>query len=417
MKNDAFIFNQLDGYNDAPREGKTESRGKPAPDEMSHRADEGKAVRKRLRNSLKGSGKMAKKQYRRLWAVVKRLILENYETLIKRSIRGSYYIVGDLLAPLIGKEITLEDYNWFGTEQGYASYRDEVWPKIEQEHGLQRPEAAAIGVVYEDGVEYPVTHLERVWDQARGFIFVEKADEAKDISDLSRFGWIVVAGKGYPLRLVRKLLKEDKRPVLVLHDYDPDGLGIYRALGFETRRTWHLDIALGDRVVDLGLTEKQASALNLPTRPSPPKYKGKPRVELSGLAVLATRMGLENPVLAYTVAMMLVKGYTLSPYEVPKKQLFERHLRWALTEGLRPLVNAIVDEAMKKIDVSGSAVTGSLEERDLKLTQWALDSGAYRVLMDVAFKLAEEIKWKTEEDYHKEALNLTSPELVKILSD
>ena len=55
-------------------------------------------------------------------------------------------------------------------------------------------------------------------------------------------------------------------------------------------------------------------------------------------------------------------------------------------------------------------------ERDLKLAEWALDSGAYKVLMNVAFKLAQEIKWQTEEDYHKEALNLTSPELVKILS-
>jgi hypothetical protein len=127
---------------------------------------------------------------------VKKLILQQYDVLIKRSMRGSSYIMGDCLAPLIGKEITLEDYNWFGTSQGYATYRDDVWPLIEQQHGLQRPEAAAIGIVYDNGIEYPISRLEHVWDQARGFIFVEKADEAKDLADLSSYGWTVVAGKG-----------------------------------------------------------------------------------------------------------------------------------------------------------------------------------------------------------------------------
>lgn len=329
--------------------------------------------------------------------------------------------MGDLLAPLIGREITMEDYNWFRVEkQGYATYRDDLWPRIEQEHGLARPEAKPVGVVYDHGLEHPISRLESVWPQARGFIFVEKADEARDLAKLSEYGWVVVAGQGYPTRLIRRLLKEDARPVLALHDWDQDGLGIYRALGFDTRRTRHLKIALGGRVVDLGLHEGHVRALGLPTQPSPPKYRGRPRCELSALSVLAVRMGLENPVLAYAVAAMVARGLTLSPTEVPKRELFESHLRWALTEGLRPLVDAAVGEAMKdpgvQAGLEGSAVSGALEERDLKLAQWALDSGFLGVLMDVARRLAREIRWRSVEDYQAEALKLTSPKLVELLS-
>lgn len=351
------------------------------------------------------------KRYRRLWSVVKRLIKKHYDVLIKRSIRGSYYIVGDLLAPLIGKEISLEDYNWYGTNQGYASYRDDIWPLMEQKYGLRRPEAAAIGIVYDNGVEYPVTRLESVWDQARGFIFVEKADEAKDISPLSEYGWTIVAGKGYPLRLVRRLLKEDTRPVLVLHDWDRDGKGVYRALGLPTRRTWHLNIALGNRVTELGLTEEHVKALKLPTRPSPPKYKGRPRVELSGLAVLSTRMGLENPVLAYTVATMLAMGLRLSPTEISKEEMLARHLRWALTDGLRGVVNEVVDELMKELKAEGKAVSGTLDFDE------AVEMPGLRdALTKTGRNIAEKIEWKSEGDYHKEALGFTTEELVKILS-
>jgi len=93
---------------------------------------------------------------------VNRIVLENHERLVERRIRGSYYIVGDLLAPLICGEITAEDYDWYGTDQGYASYRDDIWPQMEQRHHLRRPEAKPIGIVYDHGSEYPVTRLEGV---------------------------------------------------------------------------------------------------------------------------------------------------------------------------------------------------------------------------------------------------------------
>jgi hypothetical protein len=343
------------------------------------------------------------KQFNRLWSVVKKLILREYDVLVKRYMRGSYYIIGDILAPLIGKEITLEDYNWFGTDQGYATYRDDVWTLIEQQHDLQRPETAAIGIVYDNGIEYPISRLEHVWDQARGFIFVEKADGAKDLADLSSYGWVVVAGRGYPLRLVRKLLKHDQRPILALHDWDRDGLGVYKALGFETRRTRHLNIALGQRVTDLGLTECHVKVLKLPTRPSPPKYKGAPRVELSGLDVLATRMNLENPVLAYTVATLLAKGLTLSPTEMSRTNIMQRHIRWALTDGLSNIVEEAVKEVTETLQkdrkFQGTAVKGELE--DMKI----IAPGLREKLVQSALIQAEKTHFVDELSVHAEAVD------------
>lgn len=364
-----------------------------------------------------------KRAYRRLWNAVKKVIRENYELIAKRSvagvrgsrgIRASYYIVGDLIAPLIGKTITMEDYNWFLMNQGYASYRDDIWTQLEQKDGLVRPEAKPIGIVYDDGIEYTIKHLEKVYDQARGFIFVEKADEASALQELSEYGWTIVAGQGYPTRLIRKLLKEDKRPVLALHDWDRDGEGVYRALGFTTRRTAHLDFALGERVTDLGLHEEHAKALNLPTRPSPPKYKGRPRVELSALEVLSLRMKIENPILAYVCAVMVNKGIKLSETEIPKIDLMKRHIRWALTDGLSGVVEEAVKIIIKQIQndekFQGTAVKGEAEDLEI------IEPGLVEKLVLSGFNLTEKTNWISEDEKHEEAMaKFTTKKLIRRL--
>jgi len=368
---------------------------------------------------------MAKKQYKDLWAAVKQIILEHQATILEmsirgyrasRGIRGSYYLVGDYLEPLIGKTITEDDYYWFSSDQGYATYRDDVWPELEQKQGLTRPEAAAVGVVYDQGAEYTITHLEEVWDQARGFIFVEKADEAKAIQELSDYGWTIAAGRGYPLRLVRKLLKDDTRLVLALHDCDPDGRGIYRTLGFETRRTKHLDIALGDRVFDLGLSEEQANVLGLRFRPGPRKYKGQQRAELSALNVLSARMGLDNPVLAFVASAMVARDLTLSPTEVNKREMMKRHIRWALTDGLRGIVEEAIEEIMDQLEgdqkFDGTAVKGVLEDTEILVPQLKEN------LVDSGLVQAEKTSWVYEDELHAEAVRkLASADLVAVLKE
>lgn len=363
------------------------------------------------------------KKYYRLWNVVREIILEHYAVLKDEFLRDAYYIVGDLIAPFIGTKITQEDYNWLLTKQGYSSLRDDIWPSLEQKHGLERPRAWPVGVVFDNGILKPLSELEEkmqmgleyIWEQARGFIFVEKGGVAKKLEILSKYGWTIMAGKGYPERLMRKLLKEEEkeRPVLVLHDFDPDGFGIYRALGFKTRRTKHLDIALGDRVTDLGLTEDHVKRLNLPTRPSPPKYKGVPRVEISALAVLKTRMDIENPILAYTVAAMMAQGLTLSPTELDKLELMKRHMRWLLTDGLSSVVEEAVEVVIEKIEdeekFQGEAVEGKLE------TSKIISPGIKDELVKTGLNQAAKTVWVYEEEVDEQARAFTDEKLVELL--
>jgi len=352
--------------------------------------------------------------------MVRQIIRANYDLIATQSIRGikesrgiraSYYIVGDLLEPYLKEgKIDREDYDWYITDQGYSSYRDDIWPKLEQQEGLERPEAKALGLVYDQGKEYPISHLAEVWDQARGFLFVEKAGDAELVQELSDYGWTIVAGQGYPTRLIRKLLKQDTRPVMALHDWDRDGLAIYRALGFTTRRTWHLDIDLGDRVIDLGLNEDDVVALELPTRPSAKKYGGAPRAEISALHILTRRWGIENPVLAYAVASLLVKGYRLSPTEMPKKEMAEAHLQWALTEGLRGVVAEAVKAIMAETEIEGEAVTGTLDfDKEIQMP------GLSKALETAGKNILKEINWRDEDSYHDEAVKLTDERILKSL--
>lgn len=369
---------------------------------------------------------MGRKQHKNLWEVVRQLILKHHKSFEDEFIRDVYYMIGDRLGLLIGTEITQADYDWYNTKQGYATLRDDVWPLMEQQHGLKRPKAWPAGIVIDHGKEKSLSALledmERgktyIWDQARGFIFVEKGGVAKKLAVLSEYGWTICAGKGYPERLMRRLLKEEekKRPVLVLHDWDRDGEGIYRALGFETRRTKHLKIALKERVVELGLTEEDVKRLNLPTRPSPPKYKGKPRVEISALSVLKVRMDIEEPILAYVVAKMVANGYVLSPTEVGKLEMLARHLRWVLTEGLADVVHEVVKTYMEELEgtevVEGTAVEGVLT--DAKIISGDIDEA----LRETAENLVENLKWRNEGEFHREAVEKFSNEkLVSMLGE
>ena len=74
-----------------------------------------------------------------LWKVAREIIRANYELLKDEFQRDSYRIVRDLMASELGKRINQEEFDWFLTDQGYSTYRDDVWTSLEQNEGLQRP--------------------------------------------------------------------------------------------------------------------------------------------------------------------------------------------------------------------------------------------------------------------------------------
>lgn len=280
-----------------------------------------------------------------LWANVEEIILNHYDELKTRRIRGSYYMVGDYLAQRLKEgKITEQEYNHFLSKQGYATYRDDLWTSIEQKYGLERPEAKPIGVIYNLGEELPIESFEAIYYRARGFIFVEKADEAEDLKELSLHGWTIVAGQGFSTRLIRQLFKQDGRPVLALHDCDTAGEWIYRVFDMGSKRTKHLQLSL-DNVIDLGLHEEDAIKLGLPPRPEAKKYQKfrEERYELSALAVLKTRYGVDNPVLAYTVAKMKKMGIRVTPEPEELKILLKYKIERQVGHSIRELVDELYE--------------------------------------------------------------------------
>ncbi|RLI80332.1 hypothetical protein DRP05_00710 [Archaeoglobales archaeon] len=288
------------------------------------------------------------------------IILQHYDELKTRRIRGSYYIVREYLTKRLKEgKITEEEFNHFLTAQGYATYRDDLWPSIEKQYGLERPEAKPIGVIYDRGIERPISEFERVYYRARGFIFVEKADEAEDLKELSHHGWTIVAGQGFSTRLMRQLFKEDGRPVLALHDCDTAGEWIYRVFDIGSRRTRHLQLWL-ENVVDLGLHEDDASLLALPSQPEAGKFRKfrTSRIELSALSVLKVRWNVENPVLAYTIAKMKKLGIRITPKPEEAKEL----LKELVEERIKEAFDEISDKLWELFEIPSKIASSYAEE-------------------------------------------------------
>lgn len=357
-----------------------------------------------------------------MWNVVKQIIREHYDDLEDERMRDSYYIVrdylgGDLGEVHIGVEMDQADYDWFLTDQGYSSYRDDIWTWMEQKEDFTRPRAIPEGVIWDNGTMYTMAEWEEegigfIWDRARGFIFSEKRGPAGDIGELSEFGWIIVTvGKGFPTRLIRELLKEDDRPVLTLHDCDTSGEGIYRALGWTTRRTAHLDIALGDRVTDLGMSDEDVLALNLPSQPEAPKFRDvrEKRYEMNGIVVLKKRMGIDNPMLEYVIAKMQDLGVMISQLEISKRQLWESEVKSAFDIALMKTRRELVRKKAEEYDLEGKAVRLDTEDFEVEIPD------VEGLVNQIVEGVSKSMSWIYEEDRHEEAMDMVSPELLEAL--
>lgn len=353
---------------------------------------------------------MTKKVSKGFWSIVKEIIRKNYDVLKTERLRDGYYIIRDEMTKLIGKTISQEDYNYFLGKGGYDYFVHGIWTALEQQEGYERPEAKPVGNVWDQGYKETIDHLKSVWSQARGFIFTEKNGEK--LARLSEFGWAIVEpDQGYPTRFIRQILKQDTRPVLAVHDADVAGEGIYRALGFETRRTKHLDISL-DNITDLGLNWKDVKTLRLPTQLEAEKFRAikKDRCEIQSMAVLKKRFGIDNPFLNYVVIRMLQEGIMISPTPVETKILLRSGLKGRIHRVLERVVDPVVDEFVDGLDSDGEAVDLNLPDVE-RLNLADLEA----LVKQLASKLEKGAERLHEKDFHNMITDDVSKKMRKLM--
>jgi len=355
---------------------------------------------------------------RGFWSVVKDLMVQNYSLLENERLRQGYYIIRNALDPLIGKRITRQDFDYFAgldpekPDQAYSYYTQDAWTHLERK-GYKRPEAKPSGSLWvHGGVRVSIEDFWRVWDQARGFIFTEKSGEK--LERLTMFGWVIIEpDKGFPTRRIREKCKQDGRPVIAVHDADESGTGIFRALGHETIRTTHLDIAIDD-VTDLGLRWEDVKRLGLPVIPEVDKHKKtrSERCELESLVLLTTKHGIENPFLNYVLFRMAEENITISPTETEKRELLKSHIVSSIVGQLEGLVYPVVDEFVDGLEFEpDKAVSvfsrggGSIELDDLE-----------DIIKEISSKMEKNALWKYESDYDTQARELISAKFLSLIA-
>lgn len=293
----------------------------------------------------------------RIWSVVEELILDRYGELAEERMRDSYYLLREWLEPLRADE-TIQDAEFDYFVDNYEYYRDDFWPRIEERHGIRRPETKPPTVVIERGDEYTESRIPDAWERARGFLFVEKSGMAEDLEPLSNHGWLIVAAQGESTRTFREAVADDgtDRPVLVVTDADFYGGGITESLKGHSDRTEHLGLwrELEERVQGIGLSQADADALDLPRERDPTQSPDKWRTELNALAVLKERQGIETPLLSYVTAKMDVLGIPLAPdaFDDPRDQV-AGSLRRAIEEALSDQISDVVDGVLEDVDPVG----------------------------------------------------------------
>ena len=269
------------------------------------------AVRRSRRSSAEED---AVERFRdRLWRTVARIIAENpWIVRESKTERECYYFVRNLLAQIDGKLYrklaTKEAYNYF--TQDFLN-RAEAWGLIER-----KPPADPVGFVVVEGSEYLIKealhYLSRI-EEFRGVIYVEKSSAAQRLAPLSELGFVIIAGKGFPTRLIRetsRLAREGK--VFVYHDADKAGNDIYRVFVEGSKRLKRISESYAAKWIvpfakDVGLFLEDAIRLGVEPEPEAAGRKGK-RYELEALYAKLKSLGVQEPHVAY-VSYQLEKRY------------------------------------------------------------------------------------------------------------
>ncbi len=301
------------------------------------------------------------------WKIVYEVIRKN-RSLIEGAIdiRESYYLTEGLLAEELRKKGIKPEmhptYRRLRKPEGYNYYRDDLWPRLERE-GLNRPPVKPIGFVLWSDLYYEMERVGKILiESAVAVIYVEKASTAKRIKPLSLMGYVIMAGQGFPTRMMRSLAKKSK--LLVLHDADKSGYDMYRVFVEGAVRLKRVSESLAlkfivQHAIDLGLTIEDAEKLGLTPEPASERDKRagwSVRYELQALAKLQLPpYNIQNPWLAYVIHKLKELGFPLAPAPPEYREAYRQAIYFILTRKLDDLINNIAREVADTMSPTGYA--------------------------------------------------------------
>jgi len=206
-------------------------------------------------------------------------------------------------------------------------------------------------------------------------IYVEKQHIAMRIRDLLELGAVIITGRGFPTKFLRRIAKKTK--LLILADADKAGNDIKTSSKYGSKR--HRKIggeALAKRysipeAIEIGLTKEDAKKLNLFPIPETPKNRRlgyEERYELDALSVLEA-LGIKNPYLAYVVAKLKILCYDLRILLPSDEEALSRATDSVLTRE----VDTIIYDVAKKIAKEVVERVGSIKEDDFTLKREVLE--------------------------------------------
>ncbi len=243
------------------------------------------------------------------------------------DLRELYYIVRSLLA----KKGYHEAYEWLRSIEAYNYFTQDILNRLEAWGIIKsKPPAKPVGFYIREGVMHFITDLikEKI-DKFKGIIYVEKESVAKSLSPLSELGYIIMAGQGFPTRMMREISQKGK--LFVLHDADKAGNDIYRVFIQGAKRLKRISEEYAMKWIvrharDVGLTYSDAEILNLDPEPEVPKYreKYKRRYELQALVKLKYSHNIENPYVAYVAYKLEKLGEDLRPKLLDPEEMYAR---------------------------------------------------------------------------------------------
>ena len=193
----------------------------------------------------------------------------------------------------------------------------------------------------------------------RGFkfvMYVEKLHIARRIASIiTSLNGAVVAGKGFPTRYLRLLMREGK--LLILSDSDKSGSDIFNVFQYGAKR----HIKIGGRLfatkytvkntIKIGLTREDAIKLGLPPIPETKRARRlgyEQRYELDALAALEAK-GIEDPYVAYVLAKLKIMGFDLKIKLPPDDEVLAEKIDVIVERGIRPIISEVATRVAKEI--------------------------------------------------------------------